>query len=190
MIERTLVLLKPDAVQRGISGEILARFEKAGLKIVGLKLMKATPEQAKSHYTDSLIPIVGQKTKVDWEKQGIKSAETAEQIGTMLVGSIRKMLTNHAFVAVVLEGVQAVPVVRKLVGTTGPFDSAPGTIRGDYAHASLGYASTKRKGITNLIHASGNTEEAKHEISIWFKPEELHTYRSVHDELVLQTHDW
>jgi nucleoside-diphosphate kinase len=81
----------------------------------------------------------------------------------------------------VLEGGLAVEVVRKMVGTTGPKDSAPGTIRGDYAHLSLGRASTARKGAANLIHASGNLEEAQKEIAAWFKPEELHSYTTVHE---------
>ncbi|PIN74476.1 nucleoside-diphosphate kinase [Candidatus Woesearchaeota archaeon CG10_big_fil_rev_8_21_14_0_10_37_12] len=190
MIERTLVLLKPDAVKRGLCGEILRRFENAGLKIVSLKMLKAKEDQVKKHYADALIPIVGNKTKKDWDAWGVEYTESVEEIGQMIVKSIRNMLMKHAFVAVVLEGVHAVENVRKLVGSTGPKDSPPGTIRGDFGHASLGYASTKKKGIANIIHASGNVEEAKHEISIWFKPEELFDYKSVHEEFVFQTQDW
>ncbi len=184
MIERTLVLLKPDAVQRALVGEIISRFEKVGLKIVGLKLVRVDAELAKKHYQDSLIPIVGGKTKKDWDAYGIKYTETVEEIGRMIVDATRKFLQESPVVAIVLEGLHAVEIVRKLVGTTGPKDSPPGTIRGDYAHLSLGYASTKRKGAANLIHASGNSEEAKNEIELWFKKSELHAYSTVHDQHV------
>lgn len=190
MIEKTLVLLKPDAVQRGLAGEILQRFEKAGLKIVGLKMVKATPELAKTHYTDALIPIVGGKTMKDWESWGFKGKESKEEIGAIIVNSIRNMLTNHPFIALVLEGIHAVEIARKIVGPTGPKDAPPGTIRGDFGHSSLGYASVNKKGISNLIHASGNIEEANREIAIWFSKQELFSYSTVHDNLVLQTHTW
>lgn len=190
MIERTLVLLKPDAVHRGLAGEILQRFERAGLKIVGMKMLKATQELAKKHYTDSLIPIVGGKTKKDWDAAGIKSDETVEQIGVMIVSGLRRMLTNHPVFAVCLEGVSAVENVRKLVGPTGCKDALPGTIRGDFGHCSLGYASTKKKNIANLIHASGNKAEADTEIALWFKSEELFSYKSVHEEHTMHMIDW
>lgn len=190
MIERTLVLIKPDAVKRGLVGSILSRFENAGMKIIGMKMMQASEELAKRHYKDTLVPVVGGKTMKDWDATGVEYTETKEEIGTMIVQAIRKMLINHPFIALVLEGVQAVEVVRKIVGPTGPKDAPPGTIRGDFAHASLGYASVKRKGITNLIHASGTIEEAKEEIDIWFRPEELYDYEVVHDVYVRQEHDW
>jgi len=187
MIERTLILLKPDAVQRALVGEIISRFERVGLKIVGLKLVQVDPELAKKHYPDLLIPIVGNKTKKDWDAYGIKYTETVEEIGKMIVDATRKFIQEGPVVAIVLEGLHAVEIVRKLVGTTGPKDSPPGTIRGDFAHLSLGYASTKRKGAANLIHASGNLEEAKKEIELWFKKAELHSYPTVHDIHVVYT---
>ncbi len=185
MIERTLVLLKPDAVKRGIMGRILSRFEDAGLKVVGMKMVQANPELAKKHYAEALIPIVGNKTKKDWDAAGMKYSESAEEIGKMIVGGTRKFLISGPVIALVLEGVLAVEVVRKLAGSTGPKDSAPGTIRGDFAHASLGYASLKKKGAANLIHASGSADEAKKEIELWFKPEELFSYKTVHDTYVI-----
>jgi len=184
MIQRTLVLLKPDAVQRGLAGEIISRFERVGLKIIGLKLVKVDAELAKKHYPDSLIPIVGGKTKKDWDAFGIKYTESVEEIGKMIVDATRKFLQESPVIAMVLEGLHAVEVVRKLVGSTGPKDALPGTIRGDFAHLSLGYASTKRKGAANLIHASGTVEEAKSEIDLWFKKSEIYSYQSVHDKHV------
>ncbi len=177
MIQQTLVLLKPDAVQRGLVGEIISRFERVGLKIIGLKFVQVSSELAKKHYPDSLIPIVGPKTKKDWDAFGMKYSESVEEIGKMIVDGTRKFLQEGPVVAMVLEGLHSVEIVRKIVGTTGPKDSPPGTIRGDFAHLSLGYASTKKKGAANLIHASGNPEEAKQEISLWFSPKEIHSYK-------------
>src|SRR3989338_2176277 len=119
MLERTLVLLKPDAVQRAVTGRIIQRFEDAGLKIVGMKMLLASPELAKKHYTDALVPIVGNKTKKDWDAYGVKYTETAEEIGEMIVEGTRKFLLSGPVIAMVLEGLHAVEIVRKLVGTTG-----------------------------------------------------------------------
>jgi nucleoside-diphosphate kinase len=181
MIERTLVLLKPDAVQRGLVGKIITRFEDAGIKIVGVKMVQVDKKLAKSHYKDILIPIVGGKTQKDWDALGVGYDESVDEIGEMIIEGTRKFLMSSPVIALVLEGVQVVEVVRKIVGTTGPKDAAPGTIRGDFSHLSLGYASMKRKGAANMIHASGNLKEAKEEISLWFDKKELFKYKTVHD---------
>ena len=180
-MERTLIILKPDAVKRGIMGEILSRFERAGLKIVGMKMVVPTEELVKQHYVDDLVPIVGKKTKVDWENYGVAHTESAEEIGRMIVDETRNFMKSGPVLAAVLEADHAVEIVRKMVGTTGPKDSAPGTIRGDYAHLSLGQASIYKKGAANLIHASGNVDEAKHEIGLWFDASELFDYETVHE---------
>lgn len=182
-MERTLIILKPDAVQRGLIGEIISRFEKAGLKVIGMKMLIPDAALLKDHYPDDLIPIVGNKTKQDWDAYGIEYDETPEEIGEMIVNATREFMRSGPVIAAVLEGGLAPEIVRKMVGSTGPKDSAPGTIRGDYAHLSLGRASTARKGAANLIHASGNTEEAEKEIAMWFKPSELHSYKTVHEDL-------
>ena len=182
-MERTLIILKPDAVKRGIVGEIMNRFERAGFKVVGSKMMMADPKLVAKHYPDDLIPIVGNKTKTDWDNYGVKYSESAEEIGKMIVDATRQFLGSGPVVAMVLEASHAVEVARKLVGSTGPKDSAPGTIRGDYAHLSLGGASLKKKGAANLVHASGTVDEAKKEITMWFKPEELFKYTTVHEQL-------
>ncbi len=184
-MERTLIILKPDAVQRGLMGEILSRFERAGLKAVGMKMVVPSEELVKQHYVDDLVPIVGKKTKVDWEAYGIEHTETADEIGRMIVDGTRNFMRSGPVLAVVLEADHAVEIVRKMVGSTGPKDSAPGTIRGDYAHLSLGQASIYKKGAANLIHASGTVDEAKHEIDLWFNKDELFEYTTVHE---LHTH--
>lgn len=182
-MERTLVILKPDTIQRAIAGEIITRFERAGLKVVGMKMMIPEMELLKQHYPDELIPIVGNKTKEDWDNYGIKYSETVEEIGEMIVSATRKFMQESPVIAMVLEGGHAVEIVRKMVGKTGPKDSPPGTIRGDYAHLSLGRASLKKKGAANLIHASGTVDEAKKEITMWFDESELFEYKTVHEVL-------
>ncbi|MCX8194378.1 MAG: nucleoside-diphosphate kinase [Candidatus Pacearchaeota archaeon] len=163
MIQRTLVLLKPDAVQRGLTGRILERFENAGLKIVAMKMIWADEKLAAKHYND-----LG-------ERRG-------EEVKKRMVDFLTK---TGPVVALVLEGVEAVEVVRKLVGGTEPKTALPGTIRGDFAHLSLVYGDSKNKAVPNLIHASGSVEEAKKEIALWFKPQEIHSYKLSYEEHVL-----
>jgi nucleoside-diphosphate kinase len=158
MIQQTLVLIKPDGVQRALTGEILSRFEKRGLKIIGMKMMWIDDNFAKEHYSD-----VGQKHGDDAMK------------------SVVKYVTQGPIIALCLEGVAAVEVVRKVVGSTYPSEAMPGTIRGDYAHISKNYANTNKVAVGNLIHASGTVEEAAKEIKMWFAINELYKYKSVHE---------
>jgi nucleoside-diphosphate kinase len=159
MIERTLVLLKPDAVQRGFIGEIITRFERAGLKIIGLKMVWADEDFAKKHYREELAKRRG------------------EQVRKLLVEFIK----GAPVIAMVLEGVDSIEIVRKMVGATEPKAALPGTIRGDYAHVCYGYADEKKMVVKNLIHASSDKNDAKLEVELWFTPKELHTYKTVHD---------
>lgn len=154
-MERTLILLKPDAVDRGLVGEIVQRFERVGLKIAGMKMVQANEDMAKGHYTEDL------------------AVRRGENVRKMMI----EMLMSGPVVAVCLEGVEAVELVRKMVGTTEPKSAAPGTIRGDYSHVSFKHADNKGIGINNLIHASGNVEEAGQEIKVWFKDGELLDHR-------------
>ena len=160
-MERTLVVLKPDTVQRGVAGEILTRFERAGLKIVGAKMLKPDYDHYYHHY-ENIGKMVSRRGK--------------EAFDVTL-----DMMNAGPVIAFVLEGVEAVEVVRKMVGTTEPKSAQPGTIRGDYAHLSFAYADTQKKGIPNLIHASGDVKEAKEEIAHWFSENELFDYSSVHE---------
>lgn len=165
MIERTLILLKPDAVQRGYMGEILMRFERAGLKIVGMKMIWVDEEFAKKHYREE--DIVPRRGDFVWKK-------------------LLKGITSGPILAFVLEGVHAIEIARKMVGATEPKSAAPGTIRGDYAHVSFAYSDEKNVHVKNLVHASANEDDAKIEVSVWFRPEELHTYKTVHDAHILE----
>ncbi len=161
MIERTLVLLKPDAVKRSLMGRILSRFEDAGFKVVGAKMVWMDKALGMKHYED-----VGQ---------------VAKRRGEKVLNVLIEFMSSGPVLALCLEGISVVDNVRKLCGTTEPKQAAPGTIRGDFSHVSFAHADTKGKAIENIVHASGSVEEAKLEIALWFKPEELHTYNTVHE---------
>ena len=158
LIQRTLILFKPDAVQRGIVGEILTRFERVGLKIIGTKMIFPNKEHYHKHY------------------EGIGKMVTRR--GEKAFDMALEFMTQGPVIAMVLEGVESVELVRKLVGGTEPKTSLPGTIRGDYSHMSFGYADEHNVGIPNLIHASGSVEEAKQEIEHWFADHEIYDYHS------------
>lgn len=162
LIQRTLIIFKPDAVQRGIVGEILSRFERVGLKIVATKMVNPDKDKYYHHYEgiSRMISRRGQKA-FDWTVD---------------------FMTSGPVIAMVLEGVEAIPVVRKMVGSTEPMAADMGTIRGDYAHISFGYATARGEATANLIHASGNPEEAEQEVSFWFKPEEIQIYQTLSEK--------
>ncbi len=163
MIERTLVLIKPDGVQRALVGRIIARFEDAGYKIVGMKFVWADEDFAKRHYTEDL------------------AIRRGEHVRARMVRFIRE----GPVVAMALEGVNSIEGVRKIVGETEPRKAAPGTIRGDFAHVSYAYADSKEAPVKNLIHASADAKDAAAEVPLWFSDKELHTYRTVHDVHIL-----
>lgn len=160
-MERTFIILKPDAVQRGIVGEILNRFEKVGLKIVGAKMVRPSEEHFHYHY-EGISKMIS--------RRGQKAFDVT-----------LAMMQEGPVIAMVLEGVEAVSLVRKMVGTTEPKSALPGTIRGDYAHLSFGHADKEGVGIPNLIHASGDEKEAAAEIKHWFSESELFEYETVHE---------
>ena len=160
-MERTLIIFKPDAVQRGIIGEIFARFEKAGLKLVGAKMIKPTYDQFYYHY-ENIGKVVSRRGK---------------EVFDMTLS----MMENGPVLAMVLEGVEAASLVRKMVGATEPKSALPGTIRGDYSHMSYAHADANKVGIPNLIHASGDAAEAKEEIAHWFSEAELFDYSTAHE---------
>ena len=157
-VERTLILLKPDAVQRSVAGEILSRFERVGLKIIGMKMVSPSKDHYHVHYEDisKMITRRGQ-------------AAFDATLDAMMAGPV---------IAAVLEGIDAVALVRKMVGATEPKEALPGTIRGDYAHVSFEHAQAGSGKVFNLIHASGDSDEAKQEVAHWFNDSELFSYKS------------
>ena len=160
-MERTLIVFKPDAVMRGIVGEVLTRFEKVGLKIVGAKMLQPDYEHYFKHY------------------EGIGTLKTRK--GDDIFASQMESMLHGPVVALVLEGVDAVETVRKMVGPTEPKSAQPGTIRGDYAHVSYGQANDSGRSVSNVIHASADATEAAQEIPHWFSDSEMFDYEAVHE---------
>ena len=154
-IQRTLVLLKPDTLARGLTGRVLARFEDALLKIVAAKMVWMDAELTRQHYFD-----------------------LEERYGAAVYRSMATFMQSGPVIALVLEGVEAVACVRKIVGVTYPDQAAPGTIRGDFSHVSRAYANASGIAVANLVHASGNAEEAEREIGVWFTKTEIFDYPS------------
>jgi nucleoside-diphosphate kinase len=153
--ERTLVILKPDAVVRGLAGRVLQRFEDASMKIIGMKMRTMDADFTRRHYFD-----------------------LEERLGPAVYNATAGFMQRGPVIAFVLEGEDAVATVRKLVGTTYPNEAQPGSIRGDFAHQSKAVATATGKPVANLVHASGNRDEAKYEVDLWFDESELYTYRT------------
>jgi nucleoside-diphosphate kinase len=162
MIQRTLVLVKPDGVQRGLIGEIIKRFEQRGLKITALKLIRADKILAEKHYTEDIT---------------IRRGEIVRK-------RLLEFITSGPVVAMIVEGVDAIENVRKLCGATESKAALPGTIRGDFSHVSYGHADQKEIPIKNLVHASSDEKDAEHETKLWFSPEEIQGYKRSDEEQV------
>ncbi|QQG44255.1 MAG: nucleoside-diphosphate kinase [Candidatus Roizmanbacteria bacterium] len=191
-MEKTLVVLKPDAISRGLTGDVIKRFERAGLKIVGAKMHMVSREAAEKHYPDNRIEFLkgmGQKTLENYEKMGVdpvKELGTKDtlEIGKMIREWLIDYITSGPVIALVLEAPHAVELVRKICGHTLPLMSPPGTIRGDFAYDSSYLANTAKRAIKNLIHTSGSIEEAEFEVNLWFKPHELVSYERVEEKIM------
>lgn len=160
MIERTLILVKPDGVRRALTGEILTRLERPGLKLVALKMLQADRATAERHYTYEDIAV-----------------RHGEKVRNMLLDYI----TEGPVVAAVFEGPGAIQVIRKICGTTEPKTSPPGTIRGDFSYHGYDYCNANGKTICNVIHASANPEDAAREVPLWFSEDEICSYRRSDD---------
>jgi len=186
MMEKTLVLIKPDGVQRGLVGEIISRFERCGLKIIAMKMIYANKENAETHYEadEDWLNAVGEKQKKAYENQGLKIDKTERELGLQVRDYLISYLQMSPVVALIIEGHNAVKHVRKMCGETSPEHSMPGTIRGDYSFDTYALADSSKRPIQNLIHASGKPKEAEREIKIWFKPEEIHAWKRIDEALM------
>lgn len=186
--ERTLVIMKPDAIQRSLMGEILGRYERSGLKLIAMKMLVPTPEKARQHYMvggEEWLETVGKKAAVAYEKKGEKSPyATYRDNGVAILEANAKYLSAGPVVAMIWEGNQSVGIVRKITGGTEPLGSDVGTIRGDFTIDSYGLADADSRSIRNLIHASGTPEEAEKEIVIWFDPSEILSYRHIQEAIL------
>jgi len=189
--EKTVVLLKPDTIKRGLVGEILMRFEKAGLKIIALKMVWVNKDLVAKHYPNDreYLTAIGHKTLKSYDEYGL---DAHEELGTKNPYEIGKMvrqwnmefLSSGPVVAVLFQGVHAVDAVRMMIGNTLPRFATPGTIRGDYSLDSPILANLNKRTVKNMIHASGTLIEAKFEQELWFHDQEIHNYQRADEEIM------
>ncbi|MFA5069886.1 MAG: nucleoside-diphosphate kinase [Patescibacteria group bacterium] len=192
LLEKTVVLVKPDGVKRGLVGEILSRFERAGLKIIALKMVWISRNMAARHYPNSrteLLRGMGSKTLETYKKYGLDAGESLGtmdplKIGKMVNGWNMDFLTSGPVVAILLKGLHAIDNVRMMAGNTLPTFAQPGTIRGDYSVDSPALANNRKRAVHNIIHASGNPDEAKYEEQLWFKKHDIQDYKRAEEDVM------
>lgn len=184
--ERTFVALKPDAIQRSLVGEIIHRFERTGLKLVALKMVVPDEKLLWKHYNkdDAWFLKKGAKIVEDRKAGGMSVEKDALAYGKDIIGALVRFMTSGPVVMMVIEGNQSVAVVKKLVGETEPATSDVGTIRGDLTMDSYGIAAIDDRAVRNLIHCSDQVEEAKREIGLWFKDDELTSYKHIEERML------
>ncbi len=185
--ERTLVVVKPDGIQRSLVGEIIKRYEQSGLKLVGVKMLVPTADFVEQHYT--LDPEwrmkTGMKTIESYKKKGKQPpSEDPLAITAIILRNLTKYLSRGPVVAMVWQGMHAVGIVRKITGGTEPLTSDMGTIRGDYTIDSYEVSDVDGRAVRNLVHASGSVDEAEKEITHWFKEGELIDYRLINEAMI------
>lgn len=185
--EKTLVVIKPEGIQRSLIGEIVSRYERSGLKLIAMKMMVPTTSLVERHYLvdPEWLVKVGNKAISAYEKKGLEAPnKNPEEAGRRVLDGLKKYFTSGPVVAMVWQGIGAVPVVRKITGSTEPASSDVGTIRGDLTIDSYLLADSDNRAVRNLVHASGNTDEAEKEIPLWFSPEELISYRLISESML------
>lgn len=184
--EKSFIIIKPDGVQRGLIGEIVGRFERTGLKFVGLKFIVPTEEQCWTHYNkdDEWFESKGAKIVAARKEAGVSVDKEAIDYGRDIIRQLVVFMTSGPVLAMVVEGNEAVGVVKKLVGGTEPLTSDVGTIRGDLTIDSYNLAGIDERAVRNLIHCSDSPEEAEREIDIWFDRSELVGYRLVGEQIL------
>ncbi len=189
--EETFVLIKPDGVKRGLTGEIISRIEQRGLKIIALKMIWATKNQIDEHYPKDEVWIkrLGKKTLATYEKYGYDAKEEIGtddpmEIGKIVRGWLMDYMTSGPVVKMIVQGIHAVDMVRKMIGNSIPAMAEMGTIRGDFSVDSSVLANRSKRAIHNLIHASETEIEADHEINFWFAPEELCEYKRAEEDIM------
>ncbi len=189
--ERTLLIIKPDAVKRGLAGEIVSRIEKRGLKIVALRMFLAAKEQIDNHYPkdEQWIGRLGEKTLKNYQEYNIDAkkelgTEDPLEIGKIVRSWLIDYLTSGPMVKMVIEGIHAINMVRKIAGPTMPAQADMGTIRGDFSVDDSTAANKDQRSVRNLVHASETSEEAQHEIEFWFAPDEILNYKRAEDDIM------
>ncbi len=189
--EKTLVLIKPDGVKRGLVGEIIRRAEQRGLKIVALRMFQATRSELEKHYSSSEenLKVMGEKTIANYEKYGMDILKAVGTNDSLVLGKqvhswILDFMTSGPIVKIIVQGIHAVEMMRKLVGNTIPAQAEMGTIRGDFSVDSAILANAQKRGIRNLVHASGTIAEAEKEIALWFTEEEFCAYVRAEEDVM------
>lgn len=185
--ERSLVIIKPDGIQRSLIGEIIRRYEQAGLKLVAMKMLVPSAELIEEHYT--LDPewrrLTGEKSIKSYTDRGVEAPETDPlKVTEKILARLVKYMTSGPVVAMVWQGAHAVKIIRKLTGGTEPLTSDVGTIRGDYVHDSYEMTNLDERAVRNLVHASGTVAEAEKEVAHWFPDEEIMKYTLVQEKIL------
>lgn len=185
--ERTLVIIKPDGVQRSLTGEIIKRFERIGLKIVGLKMTIPAEDHIEKFYTldPNWRKVTGEKTIKSYKEKGLAPpSEDPYEITAIILKNLKRYITSGPVIMMVLQGAHVVKIVRKLIGGTEPLTSDVGTIRGDFVLDSYQMSDGDNRSVRNLIHASGSVEEAENEIAHCFDESEIINYRLAQEQIL------
>ncbi len=189
--EKTVVLIKPDGVKRGLIGEIILRIEKRGLKVIALEMIQATKEQVDEHYpkNEEWIKRLGEKTLKNYKDYGFESkkelgSEDPLEIGEKVRGWLIDYLSSGPMVKIVVKGIHAIDMVRKLVGKSMPSEAEMGTIRGDFSVDDATAANRDKRAIHNIVHASEIEKEAEHELNFWFAAEDIYDYKRAEEDIM------
>ncbi|MEF8847112.1 MAG: nucleoside-diphosphate kinase [Candidatus Paceibacterota bacterium] len=189
--EKTVLLIKPDGVKRGLIGEIVSRVEEHGLKITAMEMIQATPDQVDEHYPkdDKWIKRLGENTFRSFNEYGLDVEEgmgttDKEEIGKEVRSWLIDYLTAGPMVKMIVQGNHAISMIRKIAGSSLPSEAENGTIRGDLSVDSAAAANSDQRAIHNIVHASEDEEEAEHELKFWFSPEEIHDYERVEEKVM------
>lgn len=182
--ERTFLMLKPDGVRKGLVGEMIRRLEQRDLKIVALEMFQPTLEQVDEHYPkdSAWIKRLGEKSLKTYTQYNLDpnvelGTDNPEEIGKMVRKWLVDYMVSAPLVRMVVEGVHAVDMVRKIVGPTMPYLADMGTFRGDFSSDSAAIANSEKRAVMNLAHASETPEEAAHEIEFWFGNRPIYSYK-------------
>lgn len=189
--EKTVLLIKPDGVKRGLIGEIISRVEKRGLKMIALEMFQPSRDQIDEHYPrdEAWVKRLGEKTLKNYQEYGADPKEffgTSDplEIGKTVRGWLMDYMTSGPMIKMVVRGIHAVNMVRKIAGSTMPSQAEMGTIRGDFSVDDATAANRDKRGIHNIVHASETLKEAEHEIEFWFAPEEIYDYKRAEEDIM------
>ncbi len=184
--ERTLVILKPDAIQRGLVGDLLKRFENTGLKLIAMKMIVPKEELVWKHYNkdEAWFQSKGEKLVENLKAAGLPIEKEAIEYGREIIGALVKFMTASPVIPMVWEGNQSVAIIKKIVGSTEPATSTVGTIRGDYTLDSYEISNLDGRAVRNLVHCTDDPSESEREISLWFNQEELISYRLIAEQML------